>query len=191
MKSFLQIFSLVVFVSACNTKPNKPEVPAANFFPVPEYIRGELKRLDSSNKQFYKVSTTESGADTISIERKELPRYATDFLKLPDISKKEVKDDYTIDHLYDDLLKAFVFTFTTKEDHPVKREDVVVEPELNSEGKNDIRSIFVDIWDSKGDTLIEKKLLWESGSGFQSTITKEVNGQQRIERIKVYWQEPN
>jgi hypothetical protein len=172
----------------CKNKKIKPDVPAADIFPVNDYLKGQVARMDTSLAYFTIIETTEGRSDTTPIKNSEVRRYAADFLTLPDIASKELKDDYEVTHLYDEELDAFAFTFTTKENHPVKSEHVILDPQQNAEGKNDIKSIFVDLWKNSGDSSIRKNMLWEAGKSFQVTTTSNSPGtNEKIKKIKVVW----
>ena len=182
-------FLLSLSFLGCKSKEaKKREVPAADFFPVKDYINGQVAKLDTSAYSFLKIETTDGRSDTTTIKNNEVRQYAKDFLDLPDISSKEIKDDYEINHLYDEELEAFAFTFTTKEDHPVKSEHVVVDPMPNAEGKNDIKSIFVDMWQNREKANIRKNLFWEANKSFQITTTTEPQaGNSSTKRIRIVW----
>src|SRR5215203_5354356 len=101
MNRFIVAFVVVACFTGCKSKKDKkPEVPAANFFPVKDYINGQVSRLDTSNYRFLKIETMNDRSDTTSIKNSEVKQYARDFLELPDISSKDIKDDYEISHLY-------------------------------------------------------------------------------------------
>src|SRR5688572_17239201 len=108
---------IVLFIScsivACKSKKEeKREVPAANFCPVKDYLNGQVAKLDTADYSFLKIETTGGRSDTTIIKNTEVRQYAKEFLNIPDISSKELKDDYEITHLYDEDLEAFAFTFT-------------------------------------------------------------------------------
>jgi hypothetical protein len=189
MNRFIIVFLfLLILVSCKSKKEKKPEVPAANFFPVKDYIKGQVAKLDTSDYSFLKIETIDGTSDTTAIKNAEVKLYAKDFLELPDISSEEIKDDYEINHLYDEELEAFAFTFTTKEDHPVKTEHVVVEPMPNAEGKNDIKSIYVDIWQTEDKASVRKNLFWEANKSFQvTTITEPQGGAVSTKRVRIIW----
>jgi hypothetical protein len=185
--SRITAFLFCSILMACKGKKNNTSVPADQFFPVPAYIKGELARLDTSLASFYKVETINGRSDTIPIRNEEVKQYASDFANLPDISTEDLKDDYQVTQTYDDMLGAYVFMFTTNENHPVRREDVVLDPELNAEGKNNIQSIFVELWDYSGDTAVRKNMLWEAGKNFQITTVGETAGSPTTKKLQVFW----
>ncbi|MBB1284880.1 hypothetical protein HRH25_10905 [Flavisolibacter sp. BT320] len=187
MTRLLASFVFLIVLIGCKGKNKKTDVPAEQFFPVTDYIKGELAKLDTSLATFYKIETVDGVSDTVPIRNTDVKRYARDFATLPDISSNELKNDYQITHEYDDMLNAFVFMFTTNEEHPVKREDVVLDPAPNAQGKNDIQSIFVELWQNSGDTLVRKNMLWEAGKNFQVTTVSEAGGTQQTKKLQVVW----
>lgn len=186
MRSLALLF-LVLFIAGCKGTRKKPDVPTEQFFPVPAYLKGEVAALDSSLASFYKIETIDGKADTTPIRNDEVKKYAADFLAIPDISAPELKNDYQVTHDYDDMLGAFVFQFVTNEEHPVRREHVVLDPEQNSQGKNNIQSIFVEHWQRRNDTIFRKNMLWEAGRNFQVTTISEAGGAQKTKKLQVVW----
>jgi hypothetical protein len=187
MSRLIASFLCVAFFMSCKGKKKTSSVPADQFFPVPAYVKGELSRLDTSLATFYKIESADGKSDTVPIPNVEVKRYARDFATLPDISSGELKDDYEVTKAYDDILGSYVFMFTTKEDHPVRREDVVLDPALNAQGKNDIQSIFVELWQNSGDTAVRKNMLWEAGKNFQITTITDAGGTQKTKKLQVVW----
>jgi hypothetical protein len=185
MNKLIIAFFLAIFILSCKSKKEKkPEVPATNFFPVKDYINGQIAKLDTSGYTFLKIEIIDGKSDTTPIKNSEVKQYAKDFIDLPDISAKDIKDDYEIAHLYDEELEAFAFTFTTKEDHPVRSEHVVVEPMPNADGKNDIKSIFVDYWQPGGNSSVRKNLFWEANKSFQITTIPDSGS---TKRVRIVW----
>lgn len=187
MTRFLAALFLLAVLVGCQGKKKKADVPADQFFPVTAYLKGELARLDTSLASFSKIETIDGRSDTTPIRSEDVKRYARDFLTLPDISAAELKNDYQVTHEYDDILNAFVFMFTTNEDHPVRREDVVLDPQPNEQGKNDIQSIFVELWNAAGDSTVRKNMLWNAGKNFQITTVTEAGRTQRTKKLQVVW----
>jgi hypothetical protein len=187
MTRFIVCSVFLFFLLACNRNKKTASVSPKQFFPVPAYIQGELARLDTSLASFYKIETVDGKSDTTPIRNAEVRKYASDFANLPDISANDLKDDYQVTQTYDDMLGSYVFMFTTNEDHPVRREDVVLDPEQDSEGKNEIQSIFVELWQYNGDTAVRKNMLWEAGKNFQITTVSDAAGAQKTRKLQVVW----
>lgn len=176
-----------IFLLSCKEKKKNGTVPEEDFFPVTAFLKGEIARMDSSLATFYKIETAEGKSDTTAIKNTEVKQYAADFAGLPDISSENLKDDYQFTKEYDDILNAYAFIYTTKENHPVRREDVVLDIAPNEQGKNDVKSIFVEHWQDKGDSLVRKNMLWETGKNFQITTVTEAGGTQKTKKLQVVW----
>src|SRR5688500_14669961 len=104
MTRLLASFVFLIVLIGCKGKNKKTDVPAEQFFPVTDYIKGELAKLDTSLATFYKIETVDGVSDTVPIRNTDVKRYARDFATLPDISSNELKNDYQITHEYDDML---------------------------------------------------------------------------------------
>ena len=183
----LACVAVTTLLLSCKGKKKKPDVPAEQFFPVSSYLKGEISRMDKSLNTFYKVETTGDRTDTVPISSAEAKQLARDFYDLPDISSGEMKNDYDVTHTYDDALNAFVFMFTTKEDHPVQREDVVLDPQPDEKGNYRILSIFAELWRNNGDSSIRKNMLWNAGKDFRITTITEAGGAEQTKKLQVFW----
>lgn len=186
MRLFACTVVLLILVS-CKGKKKTSAVPKEQFFPVSAYLKGEISRMDKSLNSFYKVETENGRSDTVSIPAAAAKQLAADFYNLPDIGADKLKDNYEITHTYDDALNAFVFMFTTQEDLPVQREDVVLDPEPDDKGNYRILSIFAEVWETKGDTTIRRNMLWNAGKNYQVTTVKDAGGTQKTNRLTVFW----
>lgn len=184
---FTACLVILILLFGCKGKKKKPDVPAEQFFPVSAYLKGEVSRLDKSLNSFYKVETTDNKSDTVPISSAQAKQLAGDFYALPDIGSDKLKNDYDITHTYDDALNAFVFMFTTKEDHPVQREDVVLDPQPDEKGNYKIISIFAELWQNSGDSSIRKNMLWNAGKNFQITTVTDVGGTEKTKKLQVFW----
>lgn len=187
MLRLLACTALLFVLLGCKGKKKKTSVPSEQFFPVSAYLKGEISRLDKSLHSFYKVETDSGRTDTVPIPNTEAKRLAADFYNLPDIGSEDLKDNYEVTHTYDDALNAFVFMFTTKEDLPVQREDVVLDPEPDAKGNYKILSIFAEVWKNNGDTTIRKNMLWNAGKSYQITTLTEAGGTEKTEKLQVFW----
>lgn len=163
-------------------------MPVTNFFPAPTYIRGELKRLDTARLSFTKIETIAGRADTLPLKNTDVRQYAKDFLDLPDIATSELKDDYEVSQLYDDMQGAFVFNFITKAAHPLREENITVDPQPNAAGKNDIKSIYAKLEADSSGVPVTKILLWEAGKGFYTTTIFDPPGKsEQVKKVQVLW----
>lgn len=191
MPNFTAMFRVVAclfsFVLLFSCKQKKPDVPAEQFFPAAAYLKGEITRMDKLPAKFYKIETLGGKTDTVAITGAEAKGLAADFYALPDIGSDKLKNDYQVTHTYDDALNAFVFMFTTKEDHLVQREDVVLDPVPDAKGNYGIISIFAEQWQTSGNTTIRKNMLWNANKNFQVTTITEADGNEKTKKLQVVW----
>ena len=187
MKPSFVFAVLLLLLVGCKSQKKKSDVPATNFF-VSDYLKGQVAMLDTVRHPFLKIETVDNHTDSSIISNTEVKNYAKNFLTLPDISSEKLKDDYEVSQLYDDLQEAFVFTYITKQNHPVQQENVTVEPQPNAKGQNDIRSVYADLWDSNKDTSIRKNMLWEANKSFQINTIIDVPGQpEKTRKLMIVW----
>ncbi|HVK97703.1 MAG TPA: hypothetical protein VM368_07795 [Flavisolibacter sp.] len=184
MNKGLLAILLVLYVFGCKEKKKQN---AADFFPVTTYLKGQIAQMDSSVASIIMINRRDSVVDTTYINKEEFKRYASEFLQLPDISSDELKDDYEVANLYDDLLNAFVFTYTTKEpDNEIKKQDVIVEP--SEAEKSIIKAIAIDKWVTKGDSTVHKNMLWEANRRFLIvTKVEKPNQPEKVSVVEVKW----
>ena len=70
----------------------------------------------------------------------------------------------------------------------MQQENVTVEPQPNAQGKNDIRSVYADLWNTDKNISTRKNMLWEANKSFQITTSTEIPGQpESIKKIRVVW----
>jgi hypothetical protein len=187
MKFLSYLFIIITLFSSCKSKRKKSD-PNAEFFPVAAYLKGQVAQMDTSLATIIKIEKIGNNApDTSYIKREEFKKYAKEFIELPDISSKDLKEDYEVTNMYDDLLDAFIFTYTTtEEDHEIKKEDVILEP--SADGNNKVKTVNIDKWVTKGDSTVHKILLWEADKRFL-IITKmdKANQPEKIHTLEVKW----
>ena len=89
--------------------------------------------------------------------------------------------------MYDDLMKAYIFTYTThEEDAEIKKQDVIVEPA--AEGNNNIRAVNIDKWSLRGKTVVQQNMLWETGSRFLIVTKVSQPGEtEKVKTLEVKW----
>jgi hypothetical protein len=191
MNRFLLSMILLGLLVSCSHK-KKQQNKEEQFFPVSSYLKGQVAMMDSSLSTILAIQQQDSSrADTTYIRNKEFKKYAKQFLDLPDISSDNLRGDYQVTNMYDDLLNSYIFTYTTNEkDDEIKKQDVLVEPGDN--GDNTIKTVNIDRWVTQGDSTIHQNMLWESGKRFL-IITKmqKQNQPEKIHTLEVKWNNPN
>lgn len=179
--------AVLFFFAACHSA--KKEEPAADFFPVYAYLQSQIKHIDTSLYPLIKVVRSNGASDTFFLHRDQFRAEAADFVALPDIASKNLKEDYTESRMYDDGLKRAIFTYTPKEEGEILRQDVTIEPE--AEGNDAVKTIFINQLKDEADGSVQKKMLWEVGKRFQvvTTVSKK-EGADATNVLEVWWTPP-
>jgi hypothetical protein len=133
-----------------------------------------------------KVVRRVSGNDTSFVKREEFRKEAKDFLDLPDISSKKLKDDYKETQLYDQDLDQVILNYMPKEDDAeITRQEVVIKPDP---GGDKVQSIFVNTVKNSAQERTQKIMLWEVDKRFRITTSiQKANMPESTETVEVIW----
>ena len=188
MKQRFILLLLSTLFFACNRK-EKEAGQAGAFFPVHSYLQSQIKHIDTSLYNLRKIEQWDNKKDTTVIPREQFRAAAADFLNIEDIASKKWRDDYTESRMYDDILKRAIFSYTPNdEDAPILRQDVTIEP--GAAGDDAVKTIFINRLEEKGDSSIQKKMLWEVGRRFQVVTTVSRTGSPDENRVLEVWWSP-
>lgn len=185
MKLIFVALGFGILIAGCNHKNKEEE--NNNFFPVLSFLKSQVKDIDTSVYPLMKIVTVDSVSDTSYIKREQFRAYANDFLSIPDISSKDLKDEYTETKLYDETLGRAVFTYLPKKpEAPIRREEVMIEPDNQTGGK--VKSIFISRLINNKDSTVEKKMYWQVDKRFQiATIVQKPNEAEKVQVLQIIW----
>lgn len=185
MKTSLLLPIILILVS-CRGNQNKGE-EAVEFFPVHSYLHSQVAHIDTSLYPLRKIVRNNGRSDTSFMPREQFRKEAADFLTIPDIASKKLKDDYIESRIYDDVLKRVLFSYSPKEDDaPILRQDVTIEP--GAGGDDAVKTIFINQLNDFSDSTVQKKMLWEVGRRFQVITTVSRNGSaDKTRTLEVWW----
>jgi len=181
------IAAAFLFLLSCKSK--KEEDANAAFFPVASYIKSQVAQVDTTLNRIMKIITVNGASDTAYINRAEFRKEAKDFLSLPDISSKKLRDDYTETQLYDEDLERVILNYTPKnQDTEIRRQEVMIKPD-NLRGDK-VESIFIDQLLEFNDSAVQKRLTWNVDHNFQVvTIVQKGNTPDKIHTLRLVWNE--
>lgn len=185
---------LSLFVISCGEPEQQPEKKdekdtAKLFLPVTDYIRGEIKTIDSLPVGILKRVTAGNRADSAFIQQAEFRLLAAEFL--PDeLEKGKFEQSFTESSFFDQSTELLTFTYEgTDPSVTVKRVDVLISPSLQLDK---IKSIYMEKAYKSGDTSISKKMFWKAGSSFQVATEKSLAQKPpTLEQVKVIWDPMN
>jgi len=196
------VFSLItgLLIAACNNKAPKTSTdkptatdsiaPQQDFFPVPDYIGGQLKIIDSLKLPISKSVTINSKTRLSVATDNELRELAQDF-RQPDISDPSLKNFYTETSIADESVPSVTFIYTTTNTTlPVQKINVYVKPDPVQNDK--VTGIYMEKVFSRNDTVFNQKLYWKTGKNMQIITEKQVKGKSLpVEQVKITWDYTN
>jgi hypothetical protein len=183
-KSIVCCLLIVCFLSCKNKKLDSTKA----YFSVVDYIRTEIKKMDTLPLHFTKITTVDSTSDTVAITKKEFHEYANDFLNLPNIASTSKMDDYTETNDFDEILNNVLLIYSAKEaDDEVRSETIMMEPD--DQGNTHVKTILVTTANVGKDSTVEKNLTWHIDNRFQ-VVTKvnKPNLPEKISTVVVNWE---
>ena len=185
MKSgFFILLIGALFVASCNDKKeNKNE---KNFFPVLSFIKSQVAHVDTSVFRIIKIVKKDSTSDTTYLKREEFREAAKDFLTIPDISDKDLRDEYTETELFVEDLDQVALNYMPKEPNKeITRQEVMIK--AGPDGDK-VQSIFINRVINNKSGSIQKILFWEVDKQFRViTLTQLPDSPETKETIEVKW----
>ncbi len=174
-----------ILLYSCKSKQKEGE-EVINFFPVLSLLKSQIANVDTSFYQIVKIQKENGHSDTAFLERTEFKTYAKDFISIPDISSNDLKDEYTETKLYDDAIRRVVLSYIPKEsDVEIQRQDVTISPSGDS---SKVETIYIDWLKDEGDSIVQKKMLWQMDKSFQIITSISKPGQpERLKTVQVSW----
>jgi len=195
MSKYFIAFIAIMSVFSCKNKLQEPGTStvektdssiAAGFFPVTDFIGGELKLVDSLKPPITKEITVNDKKTLSGATDEEFKSYAQAFLH-PDINDPAIKSFYKESSIADQSIPSVTFLFTTtKDDLPLKTINVYVKPDPVLNDK--VSGVYMEKQWIMNDTLFSQKLYWKTGHHFQITTEKTI--QKKLlpkEQVKFTW----
>lgn len=183
-KKFFSIIFLIVFLCYGCTQNNSVPPPVIStdsteqqtFFPVTEYIRGQLHELDSMPITPLKIISHNGKSDSMWMKKEDIKTFAQPFLQ-PVIDSANLKSLFSVKSFLDQTINAFTFSYDPITILPdtlqLKRWDVYIEPK-----KNVITRIYLVKEFKKDGALQTQQLTWKSNKWCKITTITEQSGKQ-------------
>ena len=172
---------------AADNPITKESIPKEqSFFPVPDYIGGQIRIIDSLQLPISKSVTVNNKTKLFAATDKELAELAQNF-RQPDISNPAIKKFYTETSIADQSTPSVTLIFTTSDTTlPIQKINVYVKPDPVENDK--VTGIYMEKIFSRNDTSFNQKLYWKTGKNMQVITEKQVKGKAfPIEQIKISW----
>jgi hypothetical protein len=180
-----------VFLVCCKNKngakneTHEITTDTTEYFPVIDYIKSEIRYVDSLPVGIKKYTTINRKTDLTYIKPEEFHRLAGEFLP-EELNKEAFQKQFTETSFLDRATQTSTFMYNTKNATlELQRVDVLSSP---GEVYDKIKSIYMEKVKRNGDTTIVKKLYWQSGKSFQVNIATTVDATNpKMKLVKVVW----
>jgi hypothetical protein len=176
---------LGVFLISCK---NKKLDSTKAYFSVVDYLKAEVKKMDSLPLHFKKIITVGDKSDTSFITKEEFQNYAKEFLNLPDIASVKKMDDYTETNDFDEVMGYVLLMYTAKEpEDEVRNETIMMQPD--EQGNTHVKTIIVTTVKNNEKEGIGKNMTWHMDKRFQIVTKTSLQGQaEKINTTIVSWE---
>lgn len=189
-KPFIFLFA-GIFATGCGPQKESPPKPPASekedsFFPVTQYILGQLKELDSLPVTPLKITIKNGKQDSTWIKRQEIRSLAQPFLT-PVIDSIHWYKSFSQRSFLDQTINAFTFSYDPAGPLPdtiaLRRWDVYVDP-----GTSKVKRIFIVKQLDNNNAPQTIQLTWKTGFFLKiTTITEKPASTPEITEEQVIW----
>ena len=195
MKYILSVLIAGLLLIACNnTSPSsatqtiqKDSIPPQDFFPVSEYIGGQLTLiLDTFRFPLTKTITIGGKSKLSSATDEELRQWAQ-YFRQPDINDSSLRKLYKETNIADQGTASVTLDYTTTNNSlPVQKIEVYIKADPVENDK--VTGVYIEKNFSVGDTSFNQKLYWKTGKNMQVFTEKKVKDKLLpVEQVKITW----
>ena len=193
IRIFAVTLLIIFFFSRCsdtttqtNELAGKDPAKKQSFFPVTEYIRGQLREIDSLPVTPLKIITTKGKQDSIWMKKEDIRHFAEPFL-YPEIDTSNLKSLFTEKSFLDQTINAFTFSYDPIGALPdtlqLRRWDVYIDPK-----KNTIKRIYIIKEVTTNGVVQTLQLSWKSDQWCKiTTITEQPGKKAELKEELMKW----
>jgi len=194
VKYFIYTGMLLLSAAACHQKDPSSQSASSNadstrksFFPVAGIIQSEISYLDSTPLAIRQYLIQDNKTDSAFINLPTFHKLAQEFIP-SELTEGNFEKNFSEKSFIDETTRSATFTYSTPDkDLPLQRVDVLVGPP-GSDGANQLKSIYMEEYFHRGDTLVGKKLLWKAKKNFLIITTLQLPGKPPdIRQVRVVW----
>ncbi len=160
----------IFFCDSCQEAKQKnipieklPEAPVS-FFPVTEFIKGQIREIDDLPVTPLKIETEGRRQDSSWIDKKDIGKFADPFLH-PEIDSAAMANLFIGKSFLDQTIDAFTFSYDAKTKLPdsikLMHWDVYIDPD-----KNNVQRIYMVKEETINSHAVIMQLTWVSGKWF-------------------------
>jgi len=181
---------ICILLTACLLScKNKKLDSTKAYFSVVDYLKAEVKKMDTLPLHFTKITMIDSTAsDSTTLSKEEFHQYAKEFFNIPDIASTSKMDDYTETNDFDEILNNVLLIYTAKKpDDEVRNETIMMQPD--DQGNTHVKTLLVNTMESTKDSSVEKNMTWHIDKRLQIvTKTNKPNQPEKINTVVISWE---
>ena len=194
MQKFIKVLCwvLLVSLSACHNKKAKQSSRINNteenqrFFPVTDFLRGQLNEIDSLPVTPLKITISNGKRDSIWLTKKDIRLFVSPFLK-PVIDSISMKNYFTEQSFLDQTINAITLTYDPKIKIPdsikLNHWDIYIDPQQSK-----VQRIYLVKEENINGATITTQLTWKVNAWCSiRTITQQPNNEPRIKEEIMKW----
>ncbi|MEP6952124.1 MAG: hypothetical protein ABI863_22730 [Ginsengibacter sp.] len=169
MQKFITVFAIcmstIVFLNSCHTAKEKQVVTektieeAQPFFPVTEFLAGQLNGTDTLPITPVKITINENRRDSVWLKKEDIRKFASPFLH-PVIDSIFMRNYFTGKSFMDQTINAVTFSFDAKTKLPdsikLNHWDVYIDPQ-----KSTVERIYLVKEDIRNGESVTTQLTWK------------------------------
>jgi hypothetical protein len=192
MKTCLLSLLLIALLSGCADELESPlpeaHLPdstnkAKQFFPILDYLKGELSNVDSFATAIRLYTTINGKTDSSMIQVEQFNGIMQEFLP-PELSKDNFEKYYSESSFFDQTTQTSTFTYATKNDDlEFHRIDVLVQ---GSESYDKVSSIYMEKFIGGDDSSSVRKMLLVGGKSLMINSETTVGNNKPVSRQEKY-----
>ena len=172
--------------TTASKKTDSDSTQNKTFFPVTEFIRGQLRETDSLPITPLKIITYNGKQDSVWMKKEDIRPFAQPFLS-PEIDTTNLKHLFTEKSFLDQTINAFTFSYDPIDKLPdtlqLKRWDVYIDPK-----KGEVKRIYIIKQTINNGNVQTLQLTWKTNQWCKiSTITEHPGKQTEIKEELMKW----
>jgi hypothetical protein len=189
LKTLFILLVSAVTATGCSQKKVTSEAEKksepSNFFPVTEYLKGQIREFDSLPVTPLKITTINGKKDSIWLKRNEISLFVQPFLN-PIIDSLKWSKYFGEKSFLDQTINAFTFTYDPIKPLPdaieLRHWDVYIDPATGN-----VKRIYI-VKRLNTTPLHTVQLIWEQGRYCKiTTIIEEENVEPQIKEEQLIW----
>lgn len=188
--SLVLLFFFIPLFFSCNSKKQPLKEEAAKdsnvvFYPINNYIRQQIKDVDTTPYFLYRLTTIDGAKDSTIIDRATFDTEVKEFL-LPQLEDNVFRKDFTEAVFDDESTGSITLTYTPKsKDNAVQNASVLLDRD-----NQQVKWIFINSLSNSGDSTVLQRIGWKGGkSCYINKAISYANKKEKQQQVSFVWNE--